>query len=139
MPSWLSGYWTGEQRGTQMEELWFPAKGPLMIGMHRDHFPSGKTFFEFLRIENSANGLVYIAQPRGGKATAFPLKTLSEHELVFENLEHDFPQRIGYGLHGQELVVFIEGERNGKIMRTEWRWQRTEFPAEVEPKHDDPK
>jgi hypothetical protein len=42
---------------------------------------------------------------------------------VFENLAHDFPQRIIYSRAGDQLTARIEGPMNGKPAAMEWRYR----------------
>ena len=124
--SWMVGSWGGEKDGTEMEEYWIPAKGGMMLGLHRDVNPhKNLVFFEYLRIEKNKNGIFYTASPNGHSATSFVLKELSGLKAVFENPKHDFPQRIIYQLEGDDiLIVRIEGMGEKKHKFQEWRWKR---------------
>lgn len=129
--SWLAGYWTAEIGGTQMEELWLPVSGNMMIGLHRDTFSSGRTFFEYLRIEQTENGISYSASPGGKAPTEFRFKELAENRVIFENPDHDFPQRIIYRLEKDTvLVARIEGEVGNELRSSEWRWHKTILKTE---------
>lgn len=121
--AWLAGSWTGESGGMQMEEHWTKPKGNTMVGMHRDVGKGRTLLFEFLRIEQRGDQIVYLSMPNGrSPATAFPLKELSGTRVVFENPAHDFPQRIIYWKDGSDLRARIEGTQNGKAGSEEWRW-----------------
>jgi hypothetical protein len=120
--SWLAGHWYGQQRGVRMEELWLPPEGGMMLGLHRDVPPEGKTFFEFLRIGSEGGKIVFFASPRGKSPVSFPLKELSEQWVVFENPENEYPQRIIYLREGKKLHARIEGDRDGKIRSQSWVW-----------------
>ena len=120
---WMAGAWSGTARGIEMEEQWTLPKGNSMIGMHRD-VGRGRTLgFEFLRIEQEGDAIVYLSMPNGrSPATPFPLKEVSGTRVVFENPAHDFPQRIIYWKDGADLCARIEGTNNGKEGSQEWRW-----------------
>jgi hypothetical protein len=121
--SWLAGSWNGESKGIQMEEHWTQPGGNSMVGMHRDVGTGRTLLFEFLRIEQRGDQIVYLSMPNGrSPATAFPLKELSGTRVVFENPAHDFPQRIIYWKEGNDLRARIEGTMNGKAGSEEWRW-----------------
>ena len=128
--AWLEGVWIGEEGGAAMEEIWTAPAGGILLGLHRDVFSSDKAFFEYLRIEHTAEGLVYFASPRGRPATAFKLAELGERNVVFENPEHDFPQRIHYRRDGDALVVRIEGIVDGEVRSKQWRWTRRETTSD---------
>jgi hypothetical protein len=122
--SWMAGSWAGESRGIQMEEHWTAPKGNSMVGLHRDVGKGRTLLFEFLRIEQQGDRIVYLSMPNGrSPATAFPLKEVSGTRVVFENPTHDFPQRIIYWKDGSDLRARIEGSQNGKAAGEEWRWQ----------------
>jgi hypothetical protein len=122
-PMFMTGSWKSESDGMRMEEHWTSAAGGLMLGMHRD--VGRKTSFEFLRIEQAEDGsLVYQAQPAGRPATPFKLKSMSESKVVFENADHDFPQRIIYWRKGQQLCGRVEGMIGGKLEAEESCWSR---------------
>ena len=49
-----------------------------------------------------------------------------EQRVVFENAEHDFPQRIIYWMTKDgSLHAKIEGSLGGKPASEEWTWRRT--------------
>lgn len=123
--SWMAGAWGGKDGGTTMEEHWTTAGGRLMIGMHRDVFPSGKSFFEFLRIEEREDGLVFVALPGGKGATEFRMTEIAAGRVVFENPQHDFPRRILYwaGEDGR-LHARVEGPTKTGEREEEWAWER---------------
>ena len=121
--AWMAGSWTGESRGIQMEEHWTAPKGNSMVGIHRDTGKGRTLLFEFLRIEQQGDQIVYLSMPNGrSPATPFPLKEVSGTRVVFENPSHDFPQRIIYWKDGNDLRARIEGTQNGKPAGEEWRW-----------------
>jgi hypothetical protein len=121
--AWLAGSWVGEARGVTMEEHWTAPKGNSMIGVHRDVGKGRTLSFEFLRIVQEGDQIVYLAMPGGrSPATPFPLKDVSDSRVVFENPKHDFPQRVIYWKDGADLRARIEGTMNGKEGSQEWRW-----------------
>lgn len=123
--AFLAGTWTGEEGGVAMEEHWTAPAGGLMLGLHRDVAKGKAAFFEFLRIEATPKGIVYLASPKGAPATPFPLVESGGNRAVFENREHDFPTRIIYRLTPDDsLHARIEGTRKGKPAFEEWTWKR---------------
>lgn len=74
--------------------------------------------------------LAYIAQPSGRPPTPFRLLRIGEHEAVFENPEHDFPQRITYSRpEASRLLVGIEGPGKGERRKIEFAFSRTDCDA----------
>ncbi len=80
-----------------------------------------------MRIEENETGISYFASPRGSSPTEFKLKETQGKKVIFENPEHDFPQRIIYELkEGNKLVARIEGEINGEIKSQQWEWAKAD-------------
>jgi hypothetical protein len=135
--TWLAGYWMSNKRGTLAEECWLPPEGSVMLGLHRDASDDGDTFFEYLRIMQTAEGIYYYATPQGYDTTKFKLTALSEdgssHQVVFENPEHDFPKLIRYTLRVDGLMAEVEGIEDDRKIVEVWVWQRAEFPATRNP------
>lgn len=119
---WMVGHWAGAAGGVEMEELWIEPKGGVMLGLHRDVTPAKPAFFEFLRIEDREGEVVFVASPLGSGETEFRLMDVGQQHVAFENLEHDFPQRIIYRREGEGLTARIEGVVEGKLESTEWSW-----------------
>lgn len=123
--SWMAGAWAGEKNGTREEEHWMAPRGDLMVGMHRTVRPGKPNSFEFLRIQERPEGLVYLAQPDGAPVTAFKMVDQTARRVVFENKEHDYPQRIIYWQDKpNELRAMIAGTLQGKPDSMQWRWTR---------------
>ncbi len=119
----MVGYWQStDPSGKTEEELWLPERGNMMLGLHRSVYGlSGD--FEYMRIENRKLGITLVALPRAEKATEFQLVRSGKNEAVFENLAHDFPQRIRYWLDDKgQLHAKIEDKAGKKAQ--EWTWQK---------------
>lgn len=126
--AWMAGSWSVTQDGIANEEHWLPPGGGLMLGMHRDVKAGRALSFEFLRIVERNDSLVYIALPRGRNETPFPMKSLAGKRVVFENPAHDFPQRILYWqARPNELHARVEGTLHGREEFEEWTWKRTKL------------
>jgi uncharacterized protein YbjT (DUF2867 family) len=120
--AWLAGHWTRAHNGATSEELWLPADAGLMLGISRSVSNQGRREFEWLRIEERADGVYYVAAPNGRSATEFKLTTLGEATAVFHNPAHDFPNKLSYTRRGSVLSVTIEGTSGGKPASMSWQW-----------------
>ncbi|MBI1408255.1 MAG: hypothetical protein GC145_19255 [Caulobacter sp.] len=86
---------------------------------------AGKARVEFMRIDEAADGgLVFTAILPGQPPTPFAARTLAADRVEFENLDHDYPQRVIYARCGADLCAAIEGEQGGEIKRIDWRYSR---------------
>jgi hypothetical protein len=93
---WLAGNWQTKSGDTHFEEHWIAPAGGMMIGIGREVKGEQLEFFEYLRLESKADGIYYVAQPFGKTQTDFKLTTNTDSVSVFENPDHDFPNRIEY-------------------------------------------
>lgn len=123
--SFLHGAWAGEERGLAMEEFWTGPAGGSLLGLHRDVARGRTVSWEFLRIEEKDGAITYWASPRGASPTPFRLVESGGNRAVFENREHDFPQRILYWLDTEgRLHARVEGPADAKEKAMEWVWTR---------------
>jgi hypothetical protein len=121
---WLPGEWVmARPDGSLVTEMWLRPEQGVMPGLGRTlKGRSGKV--EFMRIEERDGRLTFTAIPDGQATTVFVATSQTADQVVFENLDHDFPQRVIYGRCEEDLCAAIEGQVNGKLKRIEWRYQR---------------
>jgi hypothetical protein len=120
--AWMAGSWSVTDGGKTSEEHWTRPAGGLMLGVHRD-VSGAAAAFEFLRIEESAGTITYLASPQGRPATPFALVESTAQRAVFANPDHDFPQRILYWREGESLCAAVEGPMNGQNVSEKWCWK----------------
>jgi len=60
----------------------------------------------------------------GQPATPFVLRSGKPGEAVFENPDHDFPQRVIYRRCDADLCARIEGTVGGQVRGMDWRYRR---------------
>lgn len=108
---WLTGAWTATSaRGALIEEHWIAPAGGLMLGLGRVSNGAKLFSFEFLRIVERPDSVVYIAQPQGRPPTEFKLTSSAATEAVFENPQHDHPKKIVYRVNpAGELQIELSG------------------------------
>lgn len=115
--SWISGDWQTAPGGkAQIEEHWTRVAGATMMGMSRTLAGEKTVEFEYLRIEQRADGIFYVAHPKARcPGTDFKLTRASATEAVFENPHHDFPKRIIYRKTADDsLTASIDGVEGTK-------------------------
>ena len=109
------------------EEYWSTPGAGAMFGVNRVMAGDRTAFFEYLRIEEAEDGgLVYLAAPKGRHPpTAFRRIFSEAGDLVFENLEHDYPQRIIYRWTEDGILhQRIEGVESGQPKSGDWYLRR---------------
>ncbi len=119
--AWMAGSWKDAKENQSAEEHWTAPAGNLMVGMHRDVMGK-KAFFEYLRIEEKRGKVTYVASPMGRGETRFPMTKCEKQRVVFENPEHDFPQRIVYWLEDGTLHARAEATKDGEVRGQTWSW-----------------
>lgn len=118
---WLRGSWTQEKDGSVVQESWLAAPD-VMVGVNLSRTVNASSF-EFLRVVEHQGQITYLASPSGQAPTAFKLKELKGQRVVFENLAHDFPQRILYWKESDgSLRARVEGRINGKLRAMDWHF-----------------
>jgi hypothetical protein len=124
---WLAGCWVNADKGPDVTEHWLKPAGGMMMGMGRTVKDGKVTTYEFTRIYQEANGDIFFAAklPKQ-EEVAFKLRWAWDGVFKFENLEHDFPQRVIYtqGKDGQ-LTGRIEGKKDGKEIGFDFPMKRT--------------
>jgi hypothetical protein len=107
---WLAGCWEQRAATRVTMEMWMPPAGDLMMGGSRTVVGGAAREFEHLRIRARGDTLVYTAIPSGQKETDFRSTVVTATSVTFENLAHDFPQRIIYRRAGADSVIArVEG------------------------------
>jgi transcriptional regulator GlxA family with amidase domain len=112
---WLLGEWVRRTAKGEAVETWKRVSPHTFEGT-ATHTTQGETMMtETLRLEQLGDDVFYTARPRQNLfPTAFRLIENDARRFVFENPEHDFPQRIVYERMGAaKLHVRIEGDDSG--------------------------
>jgi hypothetical protein len=113
---WMSGCWKQDRgKGRYAIEQWTKPAG-MILGTSRSYRDGKMTSYEFLRIIEKDGDIFFVAIPSGQKEAAFKLTSLNEGAAVFENPEHDFPQKIAYRKDGTDgLRARVEAKKDGKV------------------------
>ncbi len=127
--AWLQGCWQLTAPNRVTEEHWMRPAGGTMLGLSRTirriAQRDSTTEFEFLRLYSRDGRLVYAAQPSGQSPAEFTERESGEGSIVFENPQHDFPQRIIYRKRGADsLHARIEGTVNAQSRGIDYRYRR---------------
>ncbi len=122
--AFMAGSWGAPSGGADVEEVWLAPRGGLMLGLGRTVKDGKAVDFDFMRVEQQGETLVYLAMPRGRPATPFPLAALDATSVAFESAL-EFPRRVSYRKNADgTLTARIEGTRDGKPVAREWTWRR---------------
>lgn len=121
---WLAGSWIQRSENLTVRETWLAPLDGAMSGASQTNRTGRKPSTEFMTITAEPAGATFTARVGSQPPTLFVLKSRGDDEATFENLAHDFPQRVIYRRCGQDLCARIEGVVNGKPQSQEWRYRR---------------
>lgn len=126
LPRWMAGCWSGEVRGTVVNERWTIADAATLIGTSHTVKGAAVSEFEFLRVVVTGGIATYIAQPGGAPPTTFAATTQTASAITFANPAHDFPKRVGYQrVDATHLTAWIDGGAAANGPRVEFPMTRT--------------
>lgn len=126
--AFLSGCWALQSGTVTVEEQWNRPAGGLMLGTSRTLRAGRAVFHEFIRIEQKGNDVFYTPRVGSAPPVSFRAVKLTAEEAVFENLEHDFPQRIIYRKGEGTLPARIEGAVGGVLKGQDFLYRRAACP-----------
>ncbi len=125
---WLIGVWQRETERSITEESWSRLSESTFEGESvTTSKANGETVFtESLLLVEMEDELFYI--PKVAENTypvPFKLIEIGEDRATFENVDHDFPQRIQYRLLGADsLMVTISGDQDGQSRKVDFPFLR---------------
>lgn len=106
--AFLAGCWEGDLGGgTAIHETYTAPAGGAILGNSRVIREGGTLFFEFSRIADDGAGVAFRPYPNGEATVSFALVRSGPGEAVFENPDHDHPQRIVYRRLGDRLTAEV--------------------------------
>jgi hypothetical protein len=114
--AWLSGCWKGAENPRHSTfEHWTKPVGNMLLGMGTTVTNGKVSAYEYMRIEARDDGnLVFTAKPHNQSEATFTLTSSDADNLIFENPEHDFPQRVIYRRGKDDsLEARIDGVKDG--------------------------
>ena len=124
--SFLAGCWEMKTNKREINEQWMKPSGGMMLGIGRTVADGKVREYEFTQIREDKDGTIfYVAKPSGQEEGSFKLVKLQNKEAVFENPEHDFPQRVIYRLQSEgALFARVEGNVKGKNRGIDYPYKR---------------
>jgi hypothetical protein len=118
---WLKGKWEGSYGEMQTFEIWDKLEGNTMIGRGGVISDNDTMFAEKIRMEQREDELYYIAKVPGNPGPVdFKFSGYKNDSAIWENPEHDFPQRVVYFLKPDgSLYARVDGKNKGGNFRKE--------------------
>lgn len=134
--SWMAGCWEMRTPTRRVEEHWLAPRGGIMLGVSRTTRRDSLVEYEMVRIHERGDTLVFAAHPSGQSPAEFRSADLESANgdsatVVFENLAHDFPQRVIYRRAGADsLVARVEGTTPSGMRAVGFPYARVACPGE---------
>jgi len=113
---WICGEWKGTGGGGMWFEVWNKEQNGDLNGFAYALKGPDTLFTESMSIRQEGQVIVFNADVAHNEAPVpFDLIEVTQKGWVFQNLDHDFPNRIIYArTKGDMLLARIEGIREGK-------------------------
>lgn len=127
--SWILGSWSMETPDAVITETWEEKSKLEYTGNSKVINPAGETMFtEKLRLVYENDTIWYlpaVSNQNGAQEVRFKGVSISDKEAVFENLQHDFPQRIVYQKTSDTtMLAYIEGMQDGRMRKEEFPYRK---------------
>jgi len=127
--SWMMGEWEMQTPEGVLVEAWQRTSDTVLEGQSFFISTKGDTpFQEKIQIDYKDNLLSYVptvSNQNNGQPVQFTEKSMTDSLIVFENLKHDFPQRILYRrISDTTILAAIEGVQKGQNRREEFAYRK---------------
>ena len=125
---WLVGTWENQSKDGTLIEMWEKLNDSTVKGQSYFIKETDTSFSESISLVQRNGELLYIPAVRDqndGLGISFRLITINEKDLVFENAEHDYPQRISYHhVSNDYLIAEISGNKGGELKSEQFPLRR---------------
>lgn len=125
--NWIEGIWVLREGDSDIEEKWYKADDTSYFGMAMVRDTTGRMLYtEEIKIVLRDDRLLYIpivSNQNDGQPVAFTEVSMTDTSILFENAEHDFPQRISYTLTSDKTIeAYIEGTIDDTVRKTVFKY-----------------
>lgn len=126
--AWLEGKWQNNTSDGLFTEKWTKETDSTFAGYSTIIKGKDTIFFETIVLDQKGDSLHYIVttpKQNDARPVSFTLKSFTANSYIFENKQHDFPQRITYTkVTNDSLVAEISGTQNNKPAVEEFPMKR---------------
>jgi hypothetical protein len=124
----LQGLWKMETSRGAIYEEWQIKTDTKLAGRSYRINNTDTIVMERIELYREGNNIIYspaVSNQNNQQPVPFKLVSNTDGRYVFENKEHDFPQRIIYNLVSKDAVhARIEGTRNGQERGSDFKYSR---------------
>ncbi|MRT17926.1 hypothetical protein F3C99_13310 [Vitellibacter sp. q18] len=125
---WLLGTWTEQNGESFSQETWSQETPSAFTAYSFTQVGKETVFAETMALEERADSLfltVATANQNKEAPVTFTLVSSENGHFIFENKNHDFPQRIVYTNPAKDsLHAWIEGKENGEAKKIDFSFSR---------------
>lgn len=127
---WLLGCWESTRPNSTITERWTKSNGEY-TGVGKVMQDGKRVVFETLVIRPTVrDAFELVASPVGERPTVFLATVVSHRQVMFEDLDHDFPQRIMYRSDDDEMLhARLEGRVDGQQKSADFPMRRVDCDA----------
>lgn len=119
--AWILGDWEHTEGKDTTGECWQRVSPSTWEGYGFAVRQGDTVRTEDLRLVQLGGAIFYVSKVQHNELpVAFRLAQSADSSCVFENVRHDFPQRILYSRSGNSLSARIEGETNGETRAVDY-------------------
>lgn len=122
---WLLGEWVNQSQEGFITENWVQPNDSTLTANSFYIKEEDTLHFENIILKEKEGELVYETTIQGqnnDKPIVFPLLSETENELVFENLQNDYPQKIKYQRNSKTgITISISGKQAKKIVYEQFK------------------
>jgi hypothetical protein len=125
---WILGSWKNISDNSRLYERWAKDNDTSYSGESFMIVDKDTVFYEKISLQLKGDDLFYfptVKNQNNGQQVSFKLISDNKGEFIFENKEHDFPQRVIYkNPQADSLYACIEGDEKGKFRKEEFGMSR---------------
>lgn len=126
--NWFLGRWKNNSPEGNLSESWKKINDSTFFGESYFVIKKDTVFVETIQLEERNSKLSYIVtvpNQNDEKPVSFELTRSNTAQMVFENPNHDFPDKIIYNQVGNDsLLAEISGMKDGKIKKEVFRMKK---------------
>lgn len=129
LSAWLLGNWENNSDVGNLSENWTQVNDSTFQG--QSYFIKNKDTLhsESIVLRQIGEELTYNAKVEGqnnNESIPFKLKSITAKQMVFENVKHDYPQKIVYNkITNDSLVAIVSGIQQGKPSSEQYPMKKT--------------
>ena len=126
---WLLGQWKNTSEEGIIAENWSQPNDSTLIATSFYIKEEDTLHFENIILKEKEGELVYGTTIKGqnnDKPILFPVISETENELIFENLQNDYPQKIKYQRNSKSgITISISGKQAKKIVSEQFKMTKS--------------